>query len=117
LQDRAQKLKARRESILIDMAGTRRQTDSPVDKITSAQVHAFGGATRIKLLYKENGFSKQYLRLLVSEIRMLNGEVRMTGSKAALANAMLQKKKDTAMVPTFVQTWLPDLDSNQGPAD
>ena len=72
---------------------------------------------RVKLLDRESGFSKQYLRLLVSEIRVLGNEVRMTGSKAALASAMLQKKMDTAKVPTFVQSWLPDLDSNQGPAD
>jgi hypothetical protein len=31
-------------------------------------------------------------------------------------HAVLQKKMDTAMVPTFVQPWLPDLDSNQEPS-
>ncbi len=117
LQERAQKLKARRESILIEMAGTRQQRAIPLDKINASQIQAFGDALRVKLLDRENGFSKRYLHLLVNEIRVSGNEVRMTGSKAALVHAVLQKKMGTAMVPTFVQPWLPDLDSNQGPAD
>jgi hypothetical protein len=117
LQERAQKLKARRESILIEMAGTRRRGVMPLDKINAGQIQAFGNAMRSKLLDQENGFSKQYQRLLVNEIRVSGNEIRMTGSEAALVQAVLQKKMDTAMVPTFVHPWLPDLDSNQGPAD
>ena len=117
LQDRAQKLKARRESILIEMAGTRQQKAIPLDKINAGQIQAFGDAMRIKLMDRENGFSKQYLRLLVNEIRVSGDEIKMTGSKAALVHAVLQKKMDTMEVPSFVQSWLPDLDSNQGPAD
>jgi site-specific DNA recombinase len=117
LQERAQKLKARRESILIEMAGTRQQKAIPFDKINAGQIQAFGNAMRSKLLDRENGFSKQYLRLLVNGIRVSGNEITMTGSKAALVHAVLQKKMDTAMVPIFVQPWLPDLDSNQGPAD
>jgi site-specific DNA recombinase len=112
LQERAQKLKARRESILIEMAGTRQQKAIPLDKINAGQIQAFGNAMRTKLLDRENGFSKQYLRLLVNEIRVSGNEIRMTGSKATLVHAVLQKKMDTAMVPTFVSNWLPNLDSN-----
>jgi hypothetical protein len=112
LRERAQKLKARRESILIEMAGTRQQKAIPLDKINAGQIQAFGNAIRTKLLDRENGFSKQYLRLLVNEIRVSGNEIRMTGSKATLVHAVLQKKMDTATVPTFVSNWLPDLDSN-----
>lgn len=38
LQERAQKLKARRESISIEMAGTRQQREIPLEKITAAHV-------------------------------------------------------------------------------
>jgi site-specific DNA recombinase len=117
LQERAQKLKARRESILIEMAGTRQDRAVPLDKINASQISAFGNALRAKLLERENGFSKQYLRLLVNEIRVSGNEVSMTGSKAALMHAVLQKKMGTMTVPTFGMPWLPDLDSNQGPAD
>ena len=117
LQDRAQKLKARRESILVEMAGTRQQTSLPIAKLNSQQIQSFGDALRIKLLDRENGFSKQYLRVLVNEIKVSGNEIRMTGSKAAIVHTLLQKKIDTTRVPTFVRNWLPDLDSNQGPAD
>jgi site-specific DNA recombinase len=117
LQERAQKLKARRESILVEMAGTRRQGAMPLDKINAGQIKAFGDAMRAKLLDRENGFSKRYLRLLVNEIRVSGNEIKMTGSKAAIVYAVLQKKLDTELVPSFVQPWLPNLDSNQGPAD
>jgi site-specific DNA recombinase len=117
LQERAQKLKARRESLLIEMAGTRQQKVLPVDRITSNQISAFGNALRTRLLDTQNGFSKQYLRLLVQEIRVSGREVKMTGSNAALMGAVLESKVGTARVPTFGMTWLPDLNSNQGPAD
>jgi hypothetical protein len=62
-------------------------------------------------------FMSDYLRLLVQEIRVSGNEVRMTGSKATLMGAVLEKKMGTVKVPTSGIGWLPDLDSNQGPAD
>lgn len=53
LQERAQKLKARRESILIEMAGTRRDSAMPLDKINAGQIDAFGKVMRTKLLDRE----------------------------------------------------------------
>jgi hypothetical protein len=53
----------------------------------------------------------------VKEIRIAGNEVRMTGSKAALMGTVLEKKMGTAAVPISGIGWLPDLDSNQGPAD
>jgi hypothetical protein len=99
------------------MAGTRQQKTIPLDKINAGQIQTFGTAMRTKLLDRGNGSSNQYLRLLMNEIRVSGNEIRMTGSKPASVHAVLQKKMDTAMVPTFVQSWLPDLDSDQGPAD
>jgi len=92
LQERAQKLKARRESILIEMAGTRQQRALPLDQIKASQIHAFANALRARVLDRGSGFSKRYLHLLVNEIRVSGNEVRMTGSKAALVHAVLQKK-------------------------
>ncbi len=117
LQERSQKLKARRESILVEMAGSRHRKSIPLERINANQIQAFGDALRAKLIDSENGFSKQYLRLFVNEIRVSGNEVRMTGSEAVMMNAIAQKKMDTQKVPSFVHTWLPDLDSNQGPAD
>jgi hypothetical protein len=41
----------------------------------------------------------------------------MTDSNAALMGAVQEKKMGTLTVPIFDIAWLPDLDSNQGPAD
>jgi hypothetical protein len=62
--------------------------------------------------------AKQYLRLLVDEVRIEAKTAVMTGSNANLAMLAAQKKMGTLeRVPTFGHNWLPDLDSNQGPAD
>jgi hypothetical protein len=56
--------------------------------------------------------------LLVDEIRCDGSEAQITGGYGKLANAMAQTKMGTPVgVPRFVPVWLPDLDSNQGPAD
>jgi hypothetical protein len=56
--------------------------------------------------------------MLITEIRVDGEQLRVTGSNAALAQAVAQMKMDTpAGVPTFAPNWLPDLGSNQGPAD
>ena len=71
---------------------------------------------REKLL--ENGaFAKEYLRLLVHEIRVNKREVQITGSYAALAQAAAGNPGDFMGVPRFAPKWLPDQGSNLGPAD
>ena len=56
--------------------------------------------------------------MLVSEIRVEGEQLRVSGSNAALAQAVAQTKVDTlGGVPTFAPNWLPDQGSNLGPAD
>ena len=79
-------------------------------------LHAFTRLVRAKLL--ENGaFAKEYLRLLVREIRVNKREVQITGSYAALAQAVAGNPDDVMGVPRFAPKWLPDQGSNLGPAD
>ena len=117
LRDRAQKNKARREAVLIEIAGARRQKEVPVSMLTARQLDAFTCALRARVLDREGGFSKRYLREFVSEIRFDGKRVVMRGKKAALLSAAAQKEKDTTGVPIFVPNWLLDLGSNQGPTD
>jgi hypothetical protein len=56
--------------------------------------------------------------LLVDEVCIEAKTAVMTDSNANLAILAAQKKMGTLeRVPTFGHNWLPDLDSNQGPAD
>lgn len=69
LKGRAQKLKARRESILVEIAGTKRMQEIPTAMLSARQLESFSTALRARVLDRSAGFSKRYLREFVSEIR------------------------------------------------
>ena len=117
LRDRAQKNKSRRDALLLEMAGARRAKEMPVAMLTASQLDAFTCALKTRLLDREGGFSKRYLREFVSEIRFDGKRVVMRGKKAALLAAAAQKEMGTTRVPISVHSWLLDLGSNQGPTD
>ena len=107
LQERSHKLQARRQELLILTAGYRRQQQLP--DIKQNQLTAFTKALRIKLLDRSSGFGKEYLKLLVSEIRINGHQAEITGSYSALAHAIDESKMDSLdRVPSFVPNWLPD---------
>jgi site-specific DNA recombinase len=69
-------------------------------------------------LLGHKGFAKQYLRMLVTEIRVKGDQLRVSESNSALGQEVAQMEMGTPYgVPTFASDWLPDLGSNQGPAD
>ena len=116
LQERSHKLNARKQELLIQVAGYRSQQQLP--EIKQNQLEAFTKALRTKLLDRKSGFGKEYLKLLVSEIRIKNNQAEITGSYSALAHAVEETKKHSlGRVPSFVPNWLPDQGSNLGPAD
>ncbi len=117
LQDRVRKHQTRRQDILLEMGGLRRRAELPLKTIGARQVDAFARVLRDKLLGNK-AFAKQYLRMLVTEIRVDGEQLCVTGSNAALALAVAQTNTDArAGVPTFGPDWLPDQGSNLGPAD
>jgi site-specific DNA recombinase len=110
-------LQARRQEILTEIAGLRRQRELPTVLLTPSKVQAFTRALRTRLLGNRD-FAKEYLHLLVDVIRLDGDTVTVTGSHAALAGLALDENLGTHhRVPRFVPNWLPDLGSNQGPAD
>ncbi len=117
LTERAQKHKARRDAVMIEMAQTRRHKEMPVALLTARQVEAFGIALRTRVMDSEGGFSKRNLREFVSEIGFDGERVLMRGKKATLKAAAAQNEMGTASVPISVPNWPLALGSNQGPAD
>ena len=88
----------------------------PAHVLQPKHIDAFTRLVREKLL--ENGpFAEEYLRLLVQEIRVNKRDVKITGSFAALAQAIAGNLGDSMGVPRFAPKWLPELGSNLGPAD
>ena len=111
LTDRAQKLQAQRQAILTEIAGLRRVKQMPVEALSGKQVQTFSSALRDRLLNRESGFGKKYLKLLVEELRYTKGEILMRGNYAALARAVGDGKRGTPLggVPTSDLDWLPSL--------
>jgi site-specific DNA recombinase len=117
LRARAQKLKSRREAVLLEMAGASRIKEMPAAMLSPKQVDAFGSALRSRLTQADSPAAKRYLRQFIGEIRFDGQRVVMRGRKAALLAAAAEKEMGTAGVPTSSNGWLLDLGSNQGPTD
>ena len=116
LRQRTDKLQVQRQAILTDIARLKTKATVPPHILQQKHIDAFTRLVREKLL--QNGaFAKEYLRLLVREIRVNKREVQITGSYAALAQAVTANPDDLMGLPRFAPKWLPDLGSNQGPAD
>jgi hypothetical protein len=118
LTERAQKHQAQRQSILTEIAGLRRVKQMPVSALGPKQVESFASALKGKLLDRESGFGKKYLKLLVEEIRYRKGQLVMTGNYSALARAVGAIKRGTPSggVPTFDLDWLPGTVAGATPA-
>lgn len=116
LQGRSEKLKVQREALVSKISRFGRRRALP--EFRSGQVTNFCKALREKLLDRSSGFGKAYLTCLVSEIKVTDADVVVSGSKEKLAAAIAETKKGTSLeVPKSVLGWLPDLGSNQGPTD
>lgn len=95
LTARANKIQAQRQALLVEIAGLRRLKQMPVDALGEKKVQAFTAALRERLIEKDRAFSKNYLKLLVEEIRYLDKQLVMKGSYAALARMVGESKKGT----------------------
>ena len=108
LRQRTDQLQAQRQAILTDIAGLKSKTTLPAYVLQQKHIDAFTKLLRAKLL--ENGpFAKEYLRLLVQEIRVNKREVKITGSYHALAQAVAGNPNDATGVPRFAPKWLPEV--------
>lgn len=115
LQERVEKHETRRQEILVELASLKRQKEMPVEKLGKKHIAAFCSALKERLCDRASNFGKEYLKLLVKEIRVDKKEVHLSGSYSALASALsISTKPAHAMVPSFVPNWLPNPDSNQG---
>lgn len=111
LKDRSHKLQVRRQAILTEIAGLRAREGLPTALLRPKHIEAFTASLKTTLLNKR-GFAKQYLRLLVDDIRVQKQAVTLRGSYAALAQALETKTGTPTGVPRFVPNWLPELGSN-----
>ena len=110
---RMHKMKAEREALLVELNSIRREQSMPLDQIKPKQIERFCAALRERL-FTEPKFAKQYLQILVTEIRVNQESAEMKGSYAKLAESVAETKKGTASVPSFIPDWRPHGESNPG---
>ena len=85
----------------------------PIKQLGSKNIDRFCKALKIRLQDQASNFGKEYLKLLVDEIRVEGKEIRIRGSYAALAGVIDKTKVDnSSRVPTFGNVWLPELGEN-----
>ena len=115
LTERVQKHQARRQEILIEMARLRGQKEMKLSRLGKNHIVAFCKALKERFQDKASNFGKEYLKLLVDEIRIVKQKVHLTGSYAALAGALFGSELGSLPgVPSSVLYWLPSADSNHG---
>ncbi|MCE7796553.1 hypothetical protein LWE61_08250 [Sphingobium sufflavum] len=87
------------------------QLENSGEQIDEAALARFGAMLRREITQSNSEFRRAYVRLLVSNITVNDNEITITGSKAALENAV--RKGDPAAcaaVPSFDRKWCPEED-------
>lgn len=100
------KLEQQRDELLRQASSMKRRRDMPINALTPKSIEKFTKAAKEKLRNPDSSFRKQYLRLFVDRVDVLDEEIRISGPKSALASAVAQMTKpDTHEVPSFVTDW------------
>jgi len=107
--------KSERDEIIRLQAQAERRATLPQAAITPKKLEAFSKGLEDMLRNGDIQFRKAYLRFLVSSVEILDGEIRLTGSKHALFDMALESLPERAGgVPSLVHEWRPHGDSNPG---
>jgi hypothetical protein len=113
-EERSLKIQTRRQAVLAEMAGLRRQHEFPLKDIGPKRINAFCSALRTKFSDKGSNFDKEYLKLLVQEIRIEGKEVCMRGRYTDVVNAMQKTAPGFPFgLPRAGSVWLPSADSKR----
>ena len=117
LHERVHKYEARRQEILMELARLKSKKEMPVAKITPKNISSFCSSLKEMLMDRSSHFGKEYLKLLLNEIKVIKKEVHLQGSYTALASALSGgSNRGFNKVPSFDPYWLPSADSNHGHA-
>ncbi len=113
LKERITKTKAYRDELEEQVELLSRQISDDDLAITPEKLEAFAKLMREKFFGGNPGMQKAYLTLFIEQIMLNDNEVRITGSKHALAHAICTPEKlNTTKVPSFVREWYALRDSN-----
>ena len=107
VRDRAQQHKAKKESLLIEMAGLSRKREMPLGIITPKKIDAVSRVLRDRLT-TSTPYSRAYLKAVLSEVRLKEDEITISGSRSSLVGLVSSGGNlNMGSVPSFVQDWCP----------
>ena len=116
LRARAQKLQARRNEVLIELAKIQDRKSLGIAKISPNKIKLFCDVLKARLTDPQTDMGKAYLRLLVSEIKLQGDQLTLRGSHEQLAHALgFVEKMKLGEVPSFIPDWRARQDSNPRP--
>ena len=118
LKARMQQNKAKRETLLTEIANLKRQRQSPLQAITPQKVEAVAKILNRKLS-ESTPFAKAYLKASLDEIRVTDEMVCLSGGHATMAGLIAANGQiqGTSSVPRFTPEWWAIGGSNSGPGD
>ncbi len=117
LRDRLASAQRRINQMTTELQEVNRRKQLPLKKFGAAQVEGFANAIRTEILTPGSKYAKNYLRALVTEIRISAAGGTVTGSDADMAGAIStwHPGNPTIAVPRYVSNWRARRDSNSLP--
>jgi len=105
-QSKVALLEKQREEIIRLKSQTARQSALPAKVLAKKNLERFARAVRASLRDEDPTFRRAYVRQFVDRVEVSEHEIRISGSKAALAGAIAaQEKGNSDGVPSFVREW------------
>ena len=116
MRERLVNLRFRRDELADQISDLNRRLAMAEPVITPAKIEKLALLLRDKLRHGPPDLRQAYAWLLLSEVRVQHHEIRISGSKAALArSAAGDVAKTTPAVLFFVREWCTRQDSNLWP--
>ena len=81
-------------------------------RVTPAMIDKFGQMARIKLRSNDAALRRNYVHMFVDRVVVGEGNIKVTGSKSQIENALVAKLGTTEVVPRFDRYWCRLGDSN-----
>ena len=117
LSARLTKRQTQDDELIRLIAYKERELNQPITEVTSKRVDVLSKALRTSLKGDSNPqLRRVYIRHFLSEVSVSEETIRISGSKAALAQQLTTEKAlSPSMVPSTVQEWRAGEDSNPPP--
>ena len=105
ISDRARQHSAKKQSILLELAGLKRKQQMPLGVITPKRLETVTRVLRDRLT-ASTAYSRAYLKAVLSEIRVKGREMVISGANSSLV-ALVSNGGNivTGEVPSFIPYW------------